>query len=207
MLNWEEVDVTTGKLFLKASPVNLTLDFMDLCKDRFWGGHNFHLDIRFSIHERIIKDKGWNYQLLAPNGIHIYCKDVEEAKEIAELMYRRIVGNFLEQINVKPEPEKLPEGEIAKKLNKSLDASRMTTEQLNRVLWKRHCKVQKFKTQKLSAFLENRGIVGRVWYSRLRGLNGWMFSQHGGQPILLGSNYEQALDMANSGSLDFYKAG
>jgi hypothetical protein len=101
----------------------------------------------------------------------------------------------------------LPEGEIAKRLNKALESSKKITENFNRVMWKRHCKLQKFKTRKLSAFLEKRGIVGRVWYSRLRGKVGWMFNQNGGGPILIGSNYEQALDFVQNGTLDFYKSG
>jgi ribosomal protein S10 len=202
LLTWVESNVGGSRPFLKAEIVNMHLDFMDLCEGRFWGGHDFYFQLKFSIHERIVKSKDWNYQLLAPNGIHIYCKDVEEAKELAEVMYRRILDVLSEQINKKPEPEKLPEGEVAKRLNKALEASKRTTEQFNRVMWKRHCKLQKFKTEKLSAFLEKRGIVGRVWYSRLRGTVGWMFNQNGNQPILLGSNYEQALDMASSGTLD-----
>jgi hypothetical protein len=205
LLRWVEADIGTSKPFLKAEIVNLHLNFIDLCEGRFWGGSEFNFQLKFSIHERIVKNNGFDYQLLAPNGIHIYCKDVEEAKELAEVMYRRILGALSEQINRKPDTEQLPEGELARRLQEGLRMSRMTTEQFNRVMWKRHCKLKKFKTRELSAFLEKRGIVGRVWYSRLRGMNGWMFSYKGGDPQLLGSNYEQALDFIQSGTLDFLK--
>jgi hypothetical protein len=111
----------------------------------------------------------------------------------------------MEQLPQREQPIVLPEGEIAKKLNRALESAKRTTEQFNRVMWKRHCKLQKFKTKKLSAFLEKRGINGRVWYSRLRGLTGWMFSYKGGDPQLLGSNYQQALEFIHSGTLDFLK--
>ncbi len=207
MLRWVETDAGTSRPFLKAEIVNLNLDFLDICEGRFWGGHNFWFQLKFSIHERIIKDKGWSHQLLAPNGIHIYCRSVEEAKEIAEQMFERIARALMEQINRRPAIEQLPEGEVAKKLNKALDFSKMTTEQFNHVMYKKFCRNTKHKIMKLSAIAENRGINGRIWYSRLRGSYGWMFSFQGGPPQLLGSNYEQAVDMLNSGTFDFYKAG
>jgi hypothetical protein len=204
MLQWREVTAGHfGTPFLKATIVNFRLDFTDLIQGRFWGGHEYYFSEGFSIHERIIKDKGWNYQLLAPGGVHVYTKDVEEAKEIAELMFRRIAHTIVEQLNKQPEPE-LP---VANKLQKALEAAQRTTEQLNRVMWKRHCKLKKFKTKDLSAVLEKRGIVGRVWYSQVKGMVGWMFSYQGGDPQLLGSNYEQALDFIQSGTLDFLKVG
>lgn len=206
LLRWVEADVATSRKFLKAEIVNLSMDFIDLCQGRFWGGSTFYFQLKFSIHERIVKDKGWNYQLLAPNGIHIYCKDVEEAKEMAEVIYRRIIGALSEQINRSPEPEKLPEGELANKLNKAMAASKATIENLNVVLYKRFCRNTKHKTEKLLSLVKKRGIMGRVYYSRIRNMkNGWMFTHNGGRPILIGTNYQQAVDFINGGTLDFYK--
>jgi hypothetical protein len=206
LLTWVESDVGGSRPFLKAEIVNLHLDFMNLCEGRFWGGHEFYFQLKFSIHERIVKSKDWSYQLLAPNGIHIYCKDVEEAKELAEVMYRRILDALSEQINRSPEPEKLPEGELAKKLNKAMAASKTTIENLNAVLYKKFCRNQKHKTEKLLSLVKKRSIMGRVYYSRIRNMkNGWMFTHDGGRPVLIGSNYQQAVDFINSGTLDFYK--
>jgi hypothetical protein len=65
---------------------------MDLCEGRFWGSHVIHMSIAFSIHERNMKDENdWPYQLLAPNGVHIYVRSKEEGKEIAEIIYARIL--------------------------------------------------------------------------------------------------------------------
>lgn len=203
LLRWTETSAGTSRPFLKAEIVNLDMDFIDLCEGRFWGGSKFYFQLKFSIHERIVKSNGWNYQLLAPNGIHIYCKDVEEAKELAEVMYRRILEALFEQTNRKP--ERLPDGEVAKKLNKALDYSKMNIEQFNAVLYRRFCKNTKYKTEKILSLLEKRGINGRIYYSRLRNNYGWMFCYNGCQPILIGSNYEQAIAFIHSGTLDFYK--
>jgi len=190
LLRW--VEAGCSKNFLKAEIINLHLDFIDLCEGRFWGASDLYFQLKYSIHERIVKDHGWNYQLLAPNGIHIYCKDVEEAKEIAEIMYRRTINALLEQV-------KNPE-----KLNKSLEYSKMTKEQFDRAMYKIFCRNTKHKTKKLISLLNKRGVSGKVYYSRIRRNVGWMFVYEGGDPILLGSNYEQALDMIQSGTLDFF---
>lgn len=183
LLKWEEVKLNDySRPFWKAEIVNLNMDFIDICKDRYWGGSTFYLNIKFSIHERIVKDSQWAYQLLAPNGIHIYCKDIEEAKGIAEQMYARIRNAIHERINVveevrEPEP----------------------------MMWKRHCRHTKHKTKNLFAFLKKRGIEGRVYFSRLRRHYGWMFCQNGSQPVMIGMNYETAINMIDSGTLDIYK--
>lgn len=202
LLNWVEADVATSRKFLKAEIVNLSLDFIDLCKDRFWGSSSFAFQLKFSIHERIIKDKGWAYQLLAPNGIHVYCKDVEEAKEMAELMYRRIIGALSEQIQKSAPPP--PETKVVKRLNNLIESGKAQSADLNATLYRRHCRNIKHKTDKLFSLLKKRGIDGRVYYSRLRRHYGWMFVHQGGAPLLIGSNYQQAVDFVQSGSLDFY---
>lgn len=195
LLKWETVKLNDySRPFWKAEIVNLQMDFIDICKDRYWGGSTFYLNIKFSIHERIVRDSQWAYQLLAPNGIHIYCKDIEEAKAIAEQMYARIRGALLERLQP---PAKEPDVgfEIAKKLNKALDYSKMT----------RHCRHTKHKTKKLFAYLQKRGIEGRVYFSRLRRHYGWHFSQNGSQPLMIGTNYATAINMINCGALDIYK--
>jgi len=205
LLRWVEASAGTSKPFLKAEIVNLSMDFIDLCEGRFWGGSTFYFQLKFSIHERIVHTNGWTHQLLAPNGIHIYCKDVEEAKEMAEVIYRRILDALSEQINRKPEIAVVPDKNIAKKLNEGLASAKLTTENLNRVLYKKFCRQTKHKTEKLLFLARKRGIDGRIWYSRIRGMTGWMFCFNGCDPQLLGSNYQQAIDMLNSGTFDFYR--
>jgi hypothetical protein len=70
---------------------------MDLCEGRFWGGHQIYIAINFSIHKRNF-EKGpddWSHQLLAPNGVHIYLHSVEEGKELAEIIYARILVSLV----------------------------------------------------------------------------------------------------------------
>lgn len=203
MLKWVETTAGTSRPFLKAEIVNLHLDFMDLCEGRFWGGHQFYFQLKFTIHERTVKDDKYTHQLLAPNGIHIYCVSADEAKELAEVIYKRIISAISEQSKVE-EPERLPDGEVAKMLNASMKSTNEIVQNLNEVLYKKFCRQTKHKCRKLWMFLDRRGIIGRVFYSRLPRNTGWKFVYKGYEPVKIGSNYQQAVDMIQSGALDFY---
>lgn len=167
LLKW--VEVSPG--YLKAEPIKIDINFIDICEGRFWGLYNFNYSFRISIHQRSSPTKGWTHQLLL-DGMHVYCKSVDEAKDIAERMYGRIVQAFTKQ---------LPQLNLPRR------------------------KSVKNKKTKLLTTLRERGIVGRIWFSQVKNMGGWMFSFEGSDPQLLGSNYEQALDFINSGTLDFYK--
>jgi hypothetical protein len=105
LLKWQELesDCVTFKTFWKADILNLNLDFLDLCEGRHWGGRTYYHREGFSIYPKLSKSDGpipWTHQLLAPNGIHVYCRSVDEAKEVAEIMYTRIVEAIREQIDI-----------------------------------------------------------------------------------------------------------
>ncbi len=214
LLKWEEVkDVMHSyreKVFLKAKVVNLNIDFIDLCEGRFWGGRNFYFDITFSIHERLVSEPSeWKYQLLAPTGIHIYCRTIEEAKEIADVMYRKIVAGLVNQIKNyhTADIESQKQEDLAVKLNEGLKQSQEMAARLNEVVAKKRYRNLKKKTEKLLTNLRNRGIEGRVHFSRLRNQYGWMFTHDGCQPINLGKTYKTAVDIIDNGHLDFYREG
>jgi hypothetical protein len=187
-----------------AEVLSLNMDFLDLCEGRYWGGHTFYLQIKFSIHERIVKDGRGTHQLLAPNGIHVFCHGVDEAKECAETMYRRILEAVHEKMPLVP-PERPKIENLAEKLNRSLEASKKTVENFNRVMLKRHYRNTKHKTEKLLSIVRKHGIDGRVWFSRVPKQYGWMFSQSGSEPIHLGSSYHTAIGYVELGLLDKYK--
>ncbi len=164
MLHWEEVDIGCSRKFLTAKFIGLAIDFSDICQNRFWGNNAFKFNYCFSIHERIMKSN-WSYQLLAPSDIHVYCKSIDEAKAIAEVMAKRISGALLERFG---------------KIKGSL----------------RNVKKKREKLIELATF---RGLRFRnIWY-----LGGWHITLLNDVQQLLGSNYEQALDMLNSGAFDF----
>jgi hypothetical protein len=204
LLNWKVVDIGCLKPILVAEVLELNMDFLDLCEGRYWGGHTFYLQIKFSIHERIVKDHHGTHQLLAPNGIHVFCHGVDEAKEVASTMYRRILEAVHEKMPlVAPEPPKIEN--IAEKLNAALKQSQTLTLNFNEVISRKRLRNMKDKAGKLLTIVRKRGIDGRVWFSRIRKQYGWMFSQNGSEPIPLGDRYPTAIKYVESGCLDKYK--
>lgn len=138
-LKWETVKDCGSIPFIKASNI-VNLDLIDLCEGRFWGGSKIWMDIKFSIHKRIhVKSlDDWTYQLLAPNGVHIYLHSEEEGKEIAEIIYARILG--------------------------ALIAKEKETPYIKLLLRNK----TKHKKAKLEAMLRERKIDGQVYYSNKR---------------------------------------
>lgn len=89
------------------------------------GGHTVNFKMNFSIHERIGTLSQWTHQLLMPDGIHIYCKSIKEAKELAEIAARRIFVSFKKQFpsikakrnNVKDKAIKLSDALLKRGIN------------------------------------------------------------------------------------------
>lgn len=179
-LHWETC-CSTNEPYLKANLVHVNIDFSDICENASWGGHNYYLDISFSIHKRkrsACDDSEWTHQLLIPNGCHFYCKSEEEAKDIAEKAYKKMRVAFEE--NSKKFYQK--QTDYRKQLNKT-----------------------KQKKRKLLSLLNKRGINGEVYYSNKHPL-GWMFVWSGKtvkNPDRLGFNFVEAVDFIESGTLDF----
>lgn len=168
ILKW--IEENPGQCPIRAELFNVNINLIDLCEGRFWGGHSVHFRMNFSIYERKDTLSQWTHQLLLPNGVHIYCKSVEEAKELAETSATRIFKAFKEQLPT-----------IKEKKSNVTD-----------------------KRYKLVKAIESRGVLGRIWYSRIQNMAGWWFTYKGSDPQLLGAKYEEALDFINSGTLDFY---
>jgi hypothetical protein len=98
ILKW--IEETPGQCPIRAELVNININLIDLCEGRFWGGHEFQFKLIFAIYERIETLSQWTHQLLMPNSVHIYCRNVEEAKELAETSAIRIFKAFKEQLPV-----------------------------------------------------------------------------------------------------------
>ncbi len=96
ILKW--VEETPGQCPIRAELVNVDVNLIDLCEGRFWGGHSFHLRFIFSIYERQQTLSQWTHSLLVPDGIHIYCRSVQEAKDLAEIAATRLFSAIKKQI-------------------------------------------------------------------------------------------------------------
>jgi hypothetical protein len=159
--------------FYRAATI-INLDLMDLCEGRFWGSHVIHMSISFSIHERNMKDENdWPYQLLAPNGVHIYCRSKEEGKEIAEVIYARILAPLIAVEKETPFVRLLL-------LNKD-----------------------KNKKAKLEALLKERKIDGEVYYSNKNPKGWMHLWTKDHDPQRLGYDYASAVDLIAKGTMDF----
>ena len=62
------------------------------------------------------------------------------------------------------------------------------------------------KTRCLTAILRSRGLPGRVYYSRRRYLVGWLHCWRKVEQ-LLGADYAEAVDLIESGTMDFMRKG
>lgn len=133
-LTWVTVTNYGNTPWIKASNL-VNLDLMDLCEGRFWGSSSIWMDIRFSIFKLKKLFDDWTHQLMAPNGVHIYLSSEEEGKQIAEVIYARILGALIAQEKETPYIKTLLR-------NKT-----------------------KHKQAKLEAMLRSRNIDGQVYYS------------------------------------------
>lgn len=159
--------------FHRASTV-INLDLMDLCEGRFWGSHVIHMAISFSIHERNIKNENdWPYQLLAPNGVHIYCRSKEEGKEIAEIIYARILAPLI--------------------------AAEKETLFIRLLLLNKHKK----KKENLEVLLRERNIDGEVYYSNKNPKCWMHLWTKDHSPQRLGYDYASAVELIEKGTMDF----
>lgn len=177
-LKWEVVKhpgPLRGDDWYKAGPT-LNIDLMDLCEGRFWGGHRIYMQIGFSIHKlrgKNYPNNNWTHQLIAPNGVHIYVTSVEEGKEIAEVIYARILAPLI--------------------------AAEKETPFIKLLLLNK----EKNKQAKLEALLRERKIDGRVYYSNKnpKGWMHIWTQDHG--PQRLGYDYASAVELIEKGTMDF----
>lgn len=176
-LKWTEMGQSHSRWIRATNVINL--DLIDLCKDRYWGSHVIHMTINFSIHERAsVGQEGWTHQLLAPNGVHIYLNSEEEGKEIAEVIYGRILAPLI------AEEVKSQKGTMLNELARNKT---------------------KHKRTKLQNMISDRRIHGIVFYSN-KTPKGWMFdSLNGGTPQRLGYDFAQAASLIEKGILDFVR--
>lgn len=176
-LKWETVKHNSfldGDDWFKAGPT-LDINLMDLCEGRYWGGSRIYLRIGFSIHKRkSVKDANdWPYMLLAPNGVHIYVHSIEEGKEIAEVIYARILAPLIAAEKETPFVRLLL-------LNKD-----------------------KNKKAKLEALLRERKIDGEVYYSNKNPKGWMHLWNKYHDPQRLGYDYASAVELIEKGTMDF----
>lgn len=175
-LKWETIKhpgPLKGDDHYRAGPT-LDIDLMDLCEGRFWGGHRIYMRIGFSIFKLQGKrENNWTHQLLAPNGVHIYVTSLEEGKEIAEIIYARILAPLI--------------------------AAEKETPFIRLLLLNK----DKKKKQKLEALLRARKIDGEVYYSNKHPKGWMHLWTKDHDPQRLGYDYASAVDLIEKGTMDF----